>query len=118
MAEGDPTPPREVPIDYRWVLANERTFLAWMRTALGVIAGGVALNQFVKLQDGTIFVQLVSIAVIAFGAVIAVFGMMRWQHTDQEMYSGRAMPRTKAFLYLGVIVALIAVAAVVIVAIS
>ena len=27
--------------DYRFTLANERTFLAWLRTALALIAGGV-----------------------------------------------------------------------------
>ena len=26
--------------DYRFTLANERTFLAWVRTALGLLAGG------------------------------------------------------------------------------
>ena len=29
--------------DYRFSLANERTFLAWIRTALGFLAAGVAL---------------------------------------------------------------------------
>lgn len=38
-------------VDYRFILANERTFLAWMRTALGLVAGGVALDQFVALDD-------------------------------------------------------------------
>lgn len=32
--------------DYRFSLANERTFLAWIRTALGLLAGGVMLEQF------------------------------------------------------------------------
>ena len=33
--------------DYRFTLANERTFLAWVRTALGLLAGGVAVRQLV-----------------------------------------------------------------------
>ncbi|HEY3465651.1 MAG TPA: DUF202 domain-containing protein, partial [Amycolatopsis sp.] len=33
--------------DYRFTLANERTFLAWLRTALGLLAGGVAVHQLV-----------------------------------------------------------------------
>jgi putative membrane protein len=33
--------------DYRFTLANERTFLAWIRTALALIAGGVAVVQLV-----------------------------------------------------------------------
>jgi putative membrane protein len=31
--------------DYRFTLANERTFLAWIRTALALLAGGVLLHQ-------------------------------------------------------------------------
>ena len=31
--------------DYRFSLANERTFLAWIRTALGFLAAGVGLDQ-------------------------------------------------------------------------
>ncbi|MEU1021518.1 DUF202 domain-containing protein, partial [Streptomyces sp. NPDC005904] len=32
--------------DYRFSLANERTFLAWLRTALALIGGGFAVDQF------------------------------------------------------------------------
>ncbi|MGI5219881.1 YidH family protein [Nocardia sp. CA-290969] len=31
--------------DYRFTLANERTFLAWIRTALGLVAGGIVVGQ-------------------------------------------------------------------------
>ncbi len=32
--------------DYRFTLANERTFLAWIRTALALMAGAVGVDQF------------------------------------------------------------------------
>jgi putative membrane protein len=39
--------------DYRFSLANERTFLAWIRTALAILASGVALDQLVLHSAGT-----------------------------------------------------------------
>ena len=36
--------------DYRFTLANERTFLAWIRTALGLVAGGVVVHQLIDAQ--------------------------------------------------------------------
>ena len=47
-----PASPDEVVVDYRFLLANERTFLAWMRTSLALIAGGLALDQFVRVKLG------------------------------------------------------------------
>ncbi len=44
--ESEPAAAEQEP-DYRFTLANERTFLAWIRTALALIAGGVAVVQFV-----------------------------------------------------------------------
>ena len=37
--------------DYRFTLANERTFLAWIRTALALLAGGVLLHQFASTLE-------------------------------------------------------------------
>ena len=47
MAENSDTGPEEHEPDYRFTLANERTFLAWQRTALGLLAAAVALVQLV-----------------------------------------------------------------------
>ena len=45
--------------DYRFSLANERTFLAWIRTALALLAGGVLLDQFsTKLSPPIVVVIL------------------------------------------------------------
>ncbi|WP_432913488.1 DUF202 domain-containing protein [Nocardia sp. CA-290969] len=44
---GEQTDHSETPIDYRFTLANERTYLSWIRTALGLLAGGVAAHTMV-----------------------------------------------------------------------
>ena len=36
--------------DYRFTLANERTFLAWQRTSLGLMAAAVAAVSYTHLR--------------------------------------------------------------------
>jgi inner membrane protein YidH len=98
----------EVHVDYRFLLANERTFLAWMRTALGLIAGGVALDQFVRPQDGSSAVVVVALATIATGALLAIVGTVRWSRTDSAMRAGTPVARSRTLVVIGVLLALLA----------
>jgi putative membrane protein len=109
MADKDPEiATEEVFVDYRFLLANERTFLAWMRTALGLIAGGVALDQFVRLENGEGLVVAVAIAIVAAGAVVAIIGTVRWSRTDAAMRAGLPLRRTHALIVVGTLFALMA----------
>ncbi|MBI1351032.1 MAG: DUF202 domain-containing protein [Actinomycetales bacterium] len=99
----------EVFVDYRFLLANERTFLAWMRTALGLIAGGVALDQFVRLEKGEGIVVAAALAIIVAGAVVATIGTVRWSRTDDAMRAGRPLERTHALIVVGSLFALLAI---------
>jgi len=96
-------------IDYRFLLANERTFLAWIRTALGIVAGGVALDQFVEIQSDPGAVRIVAIATIILGAIVAVTGTVRWARADTLMRQRRPMERSGVVLVLGACVTLLAV---------
>jgi putative membrane protein len=98
----------EVPVDYRFQLANERTFLAWLRTALGLIAGGVALDQFVQPQSDEGVVVFVSLCTIAAGALLAVIGTFRWARTDAAMRSGLPLPRSPLIVIVGALFAVLA----------
>ena len=40
--------------DYRFSLANERTFLAWLRTGLALVGGGFAVDQFLPRLHETL----------------------------------------------------------------
>ena len=111
---GDP----EVPVDYRFLLANERTFLAWMRTALGLIAGGVALEQFVRIDNGEGLVVAIAIAIILAGALVAVIGTVRWSRTDAAMRSGRPLGRTPVLIVVGALFAILAVVVAAVLAVS
>ena len=57
--------------DPRFTLANERTFLAWNRTALALIAGGLAVAQFLKFGIGGGRLIL-ALPLIALGAAMSL----------------------------------------------
>ncbi len=108
-------------LDYRFTLANERTFLAWQRTALGLLAAAVAVIQFVPQLGipGARHVMGLLLAVLA--TLTAGVGLLRWEQVDRAMRDGRPLPRhpTPAYLAVGLIViGVIAVALVIIKAIS
>lgn len=82
--------------DYRFSLANERTFLAWIRTALALLAGGVLLEQFsTKLAPHSVVVILA----VAFGVLAALLCAMaysRWRANEIAMRHARRLPSTMA----------------------
>ena len=88
--------------DYRFTLANERTFLAWQRTALGLLAAAVAVVQLVPelTIPGARHVLGVLLAVLA--SLTAGMGLRRWGQVDRAIRSGRPLPRHPMAAYLGV----------------
>ena len=57
--------------DIRFTLANERTFLAWVRTAIGLVAAGVAVFH---LFEVTVATTTLSLVILAAGALSGVAG--------------------------------------------
>ncbi len=111
--------PDEPPgVDYRFLLANERTFLAWIRTAMGLIAGGVALDQFVRVEQGEGLVVAVALATIGAGALLALVGTVRWVRIDNAMRAGRPLERTSVIVVVGVLTAVLALLVAAILALS
>lgn len=88
-------PAEETEPDYRFTLANERTFLAWIRTALALIAGGVALVQLVP-AFGIAGVRLgLSVFLIAAGGLLAALAVRRWQHVQTAMRRSADLPASR-----------------------
>ncbi|WP_084514595.1 YidH family protein [Nocardia acidivorans] len=101
----------EQELDYRFTLANERTFLAWMRTALGLLAGGVAVHELVKPFRPHGVRSAVAVSCIVLACVIALGAYGRWRHVQAAMERGGTLPRTLMVPILAGGIAVIAVLA-------
>lgn len=77
--------------DPRFTYANERTFLAWIRTALALVAAGLAAAQFLSLDPRALRLA-VALPLIALGAGAAARSYRRWQHSERALRLGRPLP--------------------------
>jgi putative membrane protein len=82
--------------DYRFSLANERTFLAWIRTALAVLAGGVLLEQFSSTLGPHIVLVILAVVLALLGAGLSVLAYLRWRANEIAMRHRRPLPGTIA----------------------
>lgn len=106
----DPSPaslsPSPDPVDPRFLLANERTLLAWLRTGLALQAAGLAVAEFVsgppRWMRGTISAVLISI-----GVLVALLGYRHSREVRRAMISGTPIP--DATLLTGVCMAVVAI---------
>jgi len=78
--------------DPRFTLANERTFLAWIRTALAFLAGGVAVEAFAADVFADPYRTVISVLTISVGLMISVGAAVRWLHIERSMRLGRPLP--------------------------
>ena len=76
--------------DYRFTLANERTFLAWIRTALALMAAGVAVIHYVPGLSP--MRHLLGFLLIGLGGFLSVVSYRDWQRNEQAMRLGRQLP--------------------------
>jgi putative membrane protein len=82
--------------DYRFTLANERTFLAWMRTSLALLAGGIALRELVEPFEVSGARTGLAVTALALSLVLAVASYVRWVRVQQAMRRGEPLPRPLA----------------------
>ncbi|WP_443042794.1 YidH family protein [Streptomyces sp. NBC_00344] len=100
--------------DYRFSLANERTFLAWIRTALALIGGGFAVDQFLPDLPWGIRVGL-ALALLGSGVLCSLRAVNHWVRCEQAMRQGEALPVSRFPTVLSLAVGFVAVAMVVVV---
>src|SRR5262245_3412985 len=87
--------------DYGFTLAIERTFLAWQRTALGLLAAAVAVIQLVPALGVPALRQVLGGCLAGLALLAAGAGLHRWTAVDRAMRRGRPLPRHRAPAVLG-----------------
>ncbi|EYT78371.1 MULTISPECIES: YidH family protein [unclassified Streptomyces] len=100
--------------DYRFSLANERTFLAWLRTALALIGGGFAVDQFLPGLRWAWRVGL-ALALLGAGVLCCLRAVDHWVRCERAMRRGEDLPASRFPAVLSLVVAVVAVAMVVVV---
>lgn len=78
--------------DPRFTLANERTFLAWVRTALGIVAAALALEAFAGDLLPTSLRKVVAATLLISAALLVIAALYRWLRIEVAMRTGRSLP--------------------------
>jgi putative membrane protein len=92
-------------------LANERTYLAWVRTSANVMIVGLAIAKFIEAGEKRAVIA--GLALVALGGAGMVMGMVRYRRTGEEIEDGRFVTgaRTAQPLWAGVVLLVVLVIA-------
>jgi len=101
--------------DARFSLANERTFLAWIRMGLGLLAGGVALEAL-GLGLHPVLRTIASLILIAAAVLVPIQAWAGWMRAERALRLGRPLPAPVSALPLAIVLGI--VAAVVVLAVA
>jgi putative membrane protein len=77
--------------DARFTFANERTLLAWNRTSLALIAGGLAVAQFISISPRGIQL-VVALPMIVFGAYMSYSSFHHWRLNERALRQEEPLP--------------------------
>jgi putative membrane protein len=105
--------------DPRFTFANERTFLAWSRTALALVVAGLGIVQllppFPRVPQGR---HLLGLPLIALGAVLAVAAYAEWVRSQRALRRGLPLPQSVLPWLLAATITIVGVIAAVVLLIS
>lgn len=98
--------------DYRFSLANERTFLAWIRTSLALVGGGLVVAELLPATTSTTLRDAIGLVLVVIGTGMAAASFARWSRNEDAMRHDRPIPASvlPMLLSLGVLVVAVLVA--------
>lgn len=86
--------------DYRFTLANERTFLAWIRTALAFMAAAIAIDQLAPNLAPAFIRCGIVVAMGMTAAGLSYYAWRRWADNESAMRDEVALPYPRILLWL------------------
>ena len=104
--------------DPRFSYANERTFLAWNRTALALISVGLAVTNLLPPFHLPFGRRIIGLPLIALGAFVALASLREWAGNQRAMREGRPLPVARLPLLVSAVIGVVAVVALVVAAIG
>lgn len=84
--------PGDADLDYRFTLANERTFLSWIRTSLALNAAGLAAIQLLPELAVPYARELLGVGLVGVGTLLSTLSFKRWLDVEQAMREQRPIP--------------------------
>lgn len=78
--------------DPRFTLANERTFLAWIRTALALLGGGIAVETFAGQAFEPLLRLCITLSLLALSILVSAGACLRWLAVERALRHRRALP--------------------------
>jgi putative membrane protein len=78
--------------DARFTLANERTLLSWLRTALALVVAGVAIVALADLITPDWLADVSAALAFGGGALTALLGYVQWQRIERALRRAEPLP--------------------------
>jgi inner membrane protein YidH len=105
--------------DARYTLANERTFLAWNRTALALVVAGLGIVQLLPPFKGVPWGRhVLGVPLVVLGALVSVTAYLEWQRNQVAMRRRAPLPRSVLPRLLAIAIAAVAVVSAVVLLLS
>src|SRR3569833_3968464 len=95
--------------DYRFSLANERTFLAWIRTSLASAAGAVGIDQFASHLGSAQLRLVLSLFLLMVGGILGGLAYTRWARAERAMRQEADLPLSLLLPFLALFTACLSV---------